>query len=182
MSNIQDNDIQQQLTDLNNQIYFELVSRLILLSLSIVFLLIFILASLKPLGNYSNDGIKFGRDFFFEKLMHNHISQISISHTSLDTDRILYKKNCWFKFTSFLELLWRHFLPIGHVSHLISILMLLFSRIVFTNSTTNSFDKIMSNLCLFFRLKTRLSIYFSHLLTIIFLTFKIALSYNKTQS
>ncbi len=135
---------QQHIVDLNNQIYFELVSRLVLLSLSIVFLIIFLLASLKPLGNYSNDGIKFGRDFFFEKLMHNHISRISISHTSLDTDKIPHKTNCWFGFTGFFELLWRHFLPISHVCHLVSLLMLFFSRIVFINSITNSFNAIMS--------------------------------------
>lgn len=134
----------QKLNELNEHIYFELVSRVSLLSLSIVFLFVFILTSLKPLGNYSNDGVKFGRDFFSEKLIHSHVNEISISHTSLVTEKVLKnkKKCCWFSVTSLLETLWRHFLPASHFSHLIAILLLFLSRIIFSDSISNSYGEI----------------------------------------
>jgi hypothetical protein len=136
----------ERLKQLNDHIYFELVSRASLLGLSLVFLLFFVVASLKPVGNYSNDAVKFGRDFFSEKLMHNHISEVSISHTMLNSDKIYSRHSkercCLFSITDFLETLWRHFLPIGHFCHLISILLLLFSKIIFTNSISSSYDLI----------------------------------------
>lgn len=137
---------EERLKQLNDHIYFELVSRASLLGLSIVFLLFFVLASLKPIGNYSNDIIKFGRDFFSEKLMHNHINEISISHSMLNSEKIYKSKDrcCLFSITNFLETVWRHFLPISHFCHLISILLLLFSKIIFANSISYSYDSISS--------------------------------------
>lgn len=135
---------ERQLNDLTDHIYFELVVRLCLVALSIVFLVFFVVTSIKPLGNYPNDSVKFGRDFFSEKLLHNHINEISVSHTSLNTEKILSQKNrcCWFSVTNFLETLWRHFLPLSHFCHLVSIMLILFPRIVFIDSITSSTQAI----------------------------------------
>lgn len=132
------------LINLNDHLFFELVSRSILLGLSVVFLLFFILASLKSVGNYPNDGVKFGRDFFSEKLVHSHMNEMSVSHSTLNTERLLKKtdRRCFFSITDFLEILWRHFLPISHFCHLISILLLIFSRIIFVNSISQSYDSL----------------------------------------
>ena len=54
--------------NIKDQLYYELVSRICLLSISFVCLILFLVSSLKQMGNYSNDGVKFGRDFFLEKL------------------------------------------------------------------------------------------------------------------
>ena len=53
-------------------LYEEFVTRICLTSFSILFLLIFVLTSNKKIGNFSNDGVKLGRDFFCEKLHHHH--------------------------------------------------------------------------------------------------------------
>lgn len=135
---------EERLKQLNDHIYFELVSRASLLGLSVGFLLFFVLASLKPIGNYSNDAIKFGRDFFSEKLMHNHINEISISMINLEKTYKSKDRCCLFSITNFLETMWRHFLPISHFCHLISILLLLFSKIIFANSISYSYDSISS--------------------------------------
>lgn len=63
--------------NLRDQLFYELTSRICLLSLSFLFLVLFVFTSLKQIGNYSNDGIKFGRDFFLEKLHHNQHTQES---------------------------------------------------------------------------------------------------------
>ena len=51
-----------------DQLFYETVSRICWLSLSIACLILFLVASLKQTGNYPNDGVKFGRDFFLENL------------------------------------------------------------------------------------------------------------------
>jgi hypothetical protein len=55
---------------LNESLKYEIMTRIILLAASILFLLLFLFTSLKQIGNYGNDGVKFGRDFFNEKLKH----------------------------------------------------------------------------------------------------------------
>lgn len=142
------------LNQLNSDIYFELISRLCLVILSIMFLMLFLLCSLKQFGNYSNDGIKFGRDFFYEKISHNHG----------DSKR---KQSC---FTNLFAIIWRHYLPVNSFCHLISILLLLFSRIIFDDSvkTTSNYstikqclvNKLLSTSCLlnFFLMQTKQTI------------------------
>lgn len=55
-----------------NNLYYELLLRVILTSSSVLVLILFFIFSLKKVGNFSNDGVKFGRDFFCEKLHHHH--------------------------------------------------------------------------------------------------------------
>ena len=96
----------------------ELPGRVSLLAVSGVFLLLFLLTSLKQVGNYANDGIKFGRDFFSEKLLHDHRKLDSSFSTSPQQ-------------VSILASVYRHFLPFNSLCHLISILLLLFSELAF---------------------------------------------------
>lgn len=130
------------INELNASIYFEVISRLCLLILSIVFLILFLLCSLKPFGNYSNDGVKFGRDFFYEKIDHNHLK--SSKHNN--RRRLTQSERSSSCFTNLIEVIWRHFLPANSFFHLISILLLIFSRIVFNDSrkTMQTYSTIKS--------------------------------------
>jgi hypothetical protein len=58
--------------NIKDQLFYEMTSRICLLSLSVLFLVLFFFTSLKQIGNYANDGVKFGRDFFQEKLHHQY--------------------------------------------------------------------------------------------------------------
>jgi hypothetical protein len=170
----------EKIRELNEHAYFELVSRVTLLGLSILFLIIFAIGSLKPLGNYANDGCKFGRDFFKEKLLHSNkkkksmsdrLEKMSISVTSFGTidtidanqienkqkqqtikikKKTKSKKNCcccrscccfcWRPLSKLFETMWAHFLPISHFCHLISIMLLIFSKIIFAESTSSLYS------------------------------------------
>lgn len=156
------------MSQLNASIFFEIVSRLCLVALSIFFLILFLLCSLKPLGNYSNDGIKFGRDFFYEKIQHNHLeAKKKIRKQRKNKSNQPCSGSC---FTDLLEILWRHFLPVNSFCHLVSILLLIFSRIIFdeTSTTLRSYsiikgcltNKLISGPCLlsFFLTKANQSI------------------------
>ena len=132
------------MSQLNASIFFEIVSRICLVALSILFLILFLLCSLKPLGNYANDGVKFGRDFFYEKIQHNHLEAkkaIRKSRRKRTNQPSSGSDSC---FTNLLDIIWRHFLPANSFCHLVSILLLIFSRIIFneTSSTLHSYSII----------------------------------------
>lgn len=56
----------------------ELITRLVTLACSLLFIIIFLVCSLQKCANYANDSVKFGRDFFAEQLHHHrkHISRV----------------------------------------------------------------------------------------------------------
>lgn len=58
----------------------QLIVRLCFLSLSTLFLALFLICSLQKCANYANDSVKFGRDFFAEQLHHHrkHVSQVCV--------------------------------------------------------------------------------------------------------
>jgi hypothetical protein len=64
-------------------IYYELVTRLCLIALSATFLVLFLICSLCKVGNYANDAVKFGRDFFAEKTHHTHSRALRASPPKL---------------------------------------------------------------------------------------------------
>jgi hypothetical protein len=158
------------MSQLNASIFFEIVSRICLVALSFFFLVLFLLCSLKPLGNYSNDGIKFGRDFFNEKIQHNHLEAKKAIHKQRkNKSNQPSSGSC---FTNLLDIIWRHFLPANSFCHLVSILLLVFSRIIFdeTSTTLRSYsfikgcltNKLISGPCLLsFFLTKRFSIFLS---------------------
>ena len=107
----------------------ELIARSSLLAVSSFFLLLFCVTSLKKCGNFANDGVKFGRDFFDEKLLHKN-RRLEFSDV---------KKN------SVFISLYRHFLPFNSLCHFLAALFLLFSELVFPSSTTQFFQSTLNS-------------------------------------
>jgi hypothetical protein len=145
----------------------ELIARLCLIAFSILFLLLFLVCSLTKVGNYANDAVKFGRDFFAEKTHHTHAKVPSSSLTKIvvndddsgssNTGSLLVKKEakccrctrCCGCLFDFLKLIYRHFLPFNSFFHLLSILCLLLPDLFFAyryvlkkNLVTISFDYV----------------------------------------
>ena len=71
-SNIND-ALNNSFNQIKAEIYYEIVTRICLLSASVLFLVLFVVCSIAKVGNYANDEVKFGRDFFYEKL-HAHLN------------------------------------------------------------------------------------------------------------
>ncbi|CAF0778225.1 unnamed protein product [Brachionus calyciflorus] len=145
----------------------EYIARIILTCFSVFFLILFFLTSMKKIGNFSNDGVKLGRDFFCEKLHHHHRhythdtkleSNIKLKQDteSLESDTISSEtsdntKNKKFSkfFFNTLSLIWRHFLPVSSVLHLLSILTLLIQDLIYepTDLILNDLNSIQNSTC-----------------------------------
>lgn len=75
----------------------ELIVRLSTLSVSVLFLALFVICSLQKCANYANDNVKFGRDFFAEQLHHHrkHLSRVNY-HTRTHPDQLCMTSMCFF--------------------------------------------------------------------------------------
>lgn len=140
---------------------YELVIRLANLAVSILTLIVFFVCSLAKVGNYANDAVKFGRDFFAEKNHYKHhgntlkhidsnlLCESSSSMSSSD-DQITKNKKCSCSCASFVtdlfKLVYRHSLPFSSTFHLISILCLILPDLLFasTRHRANYFDQSSS--------------------------------------
>ncbi|RMZ97703.1 tincar-like isoform X1 [Brachionus plicatilis] len=103
---------------------------------SAFFLILFFVFSNKKIGNFSNDGVKLGRDFFGEKLHHHHKHLDSAQKIdSFDSVSSMATKNVPTSAVKHLgklfSLIWRHFLPINSTLHLMSIFFLLVQDLIY---------------------------------------------------
>jgi hypothetical protein len=133
---------------------YELITRLLSIILAIVFLILFVVFSLAKVGNYPNDGVKFGRDFFSEKKIHkkqhkpakiaapgsknyDNLSSLNYSSSSMNEttkqQQQRSKFNCLKSIGNLIGLIYRHFLPLSSFFHLLSILVLLIPDLLFNN-------------------------------------------------
>lgn len=139
----------------------ELIVRVLSVSISLLFLSLFVLASLQRCANYANDSVKFGRDFFAEQLHHHrkHISydkaksptsktsndsgrgtttaessSSSDSASSISSTSIKRKRRgcrCITGLRRLCELMWRHFLPFAPLAHILSVVILILPDLVY---------------------------------------------------
>lgn len=118
----------------------EITVRICLTCISIFLLVLFFVTSNKKIGNFSNDGVKLGRDFFGEKLHHhrknidsnqNADSIISVSSIESKETRLSILKLC----RRIIALIWRHFLPINSILHLMSVILLLVQDLIYDQNT-----------------------------------------------
>lgn len=153
----------------------ELIVRVLSVSISLLFLSLFVLASLQRCANYANDSVKFGRDFFAEQLHHHrkHISydkaksptsktsndsgrgtttaeSSSDSASSISSTSIKRKRRgcrCITGLRRLGEHMWRHFLPFAPLAHILSVVILILPDLVYpaVHSVRDRIDRAYAN-------------------------------------